>query len=179
MRFTRGAAARHLAVRSVPERFVPPSALATVEDAVGHRVAGALQPGDYLTGALLRRVPARQAGPGGEGGSRLVEVEVAGASTIAPLLRPGSRVDVLITTQGARGSPRTYLAMQDVGLAGFSARDAGTDAPDVSGIASLRVSLREAVLLTAAQSFARELRLVPRPAGTPAVPRLQIRERDL
>jgi hypothetical protein len=39
----------------------------------------------------------------------------------------------------------------------------GTQAPD--GVAMLRVTLRQAVLLTAAANFAREIRLVPRPAG--------------
>jgi pilus assembly protein CpaB len=107
-----------------------------------------------------------------------VEVRIAGAASIAPLLRPGSGVDVLVTTQGSRGSPRTYLAMQDVSLAGFAAAD-GAESEEVTGVASLRVSLRQAVLLTAAQTFAREVRLVPRPSGAPPQPRIQVREGDL
>ncbi|MFL5826552.1 MAG: hypothetical protein ACJ76V_08525, partial [Thermoleophilaceae bacterium] len=34
-----------------------------------------------------------------------------------------------------------------------------------TSLATLRVTLRQAVFLTAAQSFARELRLLPRPPG--------------
>ena len=40
-----------------------------------------------------------------------------------------------------------------------------TTAPAASATATLRVTLRQAVYLTAAQNFAREVRLLPRPAG--------------
>jgi pilus assembly protein CpaB len=70
-------------------------------------------------------------------------------------------VDVLVTT-GARGSGhgRTYLAIQDVQLLAVRA---GADADHV--IATLRVSVRQAVYLTAAQNFAQEVRILPRPRG--------------
>ena len=79
---------------------------------------------------------------------------------------PGGRVDVLVTRDDRPGAPgRTVLALEDVEVL------AATDAPaaqDVSGArvaASLRVTLRQAVYLAAAQAFARELRLLPRAAG--------------
>jgi pilus assembly protein CpaB len=175
--FTPSLSATHLAVREVPQRFAPPAALIAVPDSVGSRTTASLRAGDYLTAGVLRsagptRAERRQAPPG-----RVVEVEVSGAATIAPLLQPGIAVDVLITTQRS-GSSRTYLALQGVQLASFAARDdAGPHG--TSGIASLRVSLREAVLLTAAQSFATELRLVPRPPGDRRQPRFEVREREL
>ena len=43
--------------------------------------------------------------------------------------------------------------------------DPGGVADDAKASATLRVSLRQAVVLTAAQNFAREVRLVPRPPG--------------
>jgi pilus assembly protein CpaB len=180
MRFTATTAASHLTVRRVPARFVPPAALVALGDAAGERAAVSLRAGDYLTSGLLRRSAAATAGAAHDAGARLIEVAVAGASTIGQLLQPGTAVDVLITTQGS-GSPRTYLALQNVTLAGFAVQDGGGggDAANVSGVASLRVSLREAVLLTAAQSFARELRLVPRPQGAGSAPPLQVRARDL
>jgi pilus assembly protein CpaB len=107
-------------------------------------------------------------------GERATEVAVAGgeALTGAP---PGTRVDVIVTTESRTGgaSGRTFLALQDVELLG--ARAAGGDAGSATGgdgaaahattIATLRVTLREAVYLTAAQSFARELRLLIRAPG--------------
>jgi pilus assembly protein CpaB len=94
-----------------------------------------------------------------------VEVAVAGAGSIAPALHPGSRVDVLITTNGGSGGlSRTYLALQAAELVDFRSSDGG----EGKASATLRVTLRQAVLLTAAQNFARELRLVPRPGGDTA-----------
>jgi pilus assembly protein CpaB len=168
-------AATHLAVRRVPQKFVPPAALIAAGDSIGSRTAGSLRTGDYLTsGALRRSAPGHErAQPHGT----IVAVEVAGAQTIAPLLQPGTAVDVLITTEGA-AAPRTYVALQRVRLAAFAPGTDG-DPHGASGIASLRVSLREAVLLTAAQSFAREVRLMPRQPGDRRQPRFQIRARDL
>jgi len=103
----------------------------------------------------------RRAGADARG--RLIELSVAGADTLADLLRPGGRVDVLITTDGGAGGARTYLALQDAELVAFSGGSGVGD--DAKARATLRVSLRQAVLLTAAQNFAREVRLVPRPAG--------------
>jgi pilus assembly protein CpaB len=101
-------------------------------------------------------------------GERLVEVTVAGASALGDTLQPGARVDVLITSERGAGLPRTYVALQRVELVGFRAGseslgNGGSHSAD--GVAALRVTLRQAVLLTAAQNFARELRLVARPPG--------------
>jgi pilus assembly protein CpaB len=94
---------------------------------------------------------------------RSAEVAVAGgeALTSAP---PGTRVDVIVTTEPPRG--RTFLALQDVEL--LSAKPAPAAAGNearANTLATLRVTLREAVLLTAAQSFAREIRLLTRAPG--------------
>jgi pilus assembly protein CpaB len=73
---------------------------------------------------------------------------------------PGARVDVLVTREARPGSPgRTTLALEDVEV---------LEAAPAEGrrvLASLRVTLRQAVYLAAAQSFARELRLLPRAPG--------------
>jgi hypothetical protein len=118
--------------------------------------------GDYVTGASLAGDTG--ASPGANSGGRTVEVAVAGAGFLADSLQAGTRVDVLITTERGAGPARTYVAMQNVEVAGFSA-SSGASNEAGRATAALRVSLRQAVLLTAAQNFARELRLSPRPDG--------------
>jgi pilus assembly protein CpaB len=82
-------------------------------------------------------------------------------------------VDVLVSTQAGEGGPgRSFLALEDVevldlatGAPDAPAPETEADRPAASATATLRVTLRQAVYLTAAQNFAREVRLLPRPAG--------------
>jgi pilus assembly protein CpaB len=151
-------AAGQLTLRTVPARFLPPDAIGGAADAVGLRAAVALPRGTYVTASQLGTTADAQA-PTLAPGERAVAVTAAGSA--AALGSPGGRVDVLVTT-GARGSGRgrTYLAIQDVQLLAIRP---GADADHV--IATLRVSVRQAVYLTAAQNFAQEVRLLPRPQG--------------
>lgn len=170
-----------LAVREVPERFVAPDALVAPQEAVGLAPAAPLAKGAYVTaavfgapaggerGASARVVPLRR-------GERAVEVQVAGADALAGS-PPGARVDVLVSTEaGASGSARTLLALEDVEMiavragagesaAGTGALEPGGAGASASATVTLRVTLRQAVYLTAAQNFAREVRLLARPAG--------------
>lgn len=158
-----------LAVRRVPARFAPPDALAAPDEASGAKLAVPLAAGGYVTGAALARgggPPGRAAAASGE---RAVDVAVAAGADLADA-GPGTRVDVLITTDAGEGRGRSYLALEDVELLGLHAAAAtdgaaGGAAAHSDAVATLRVTLREAVLLTAAQSFAREIRLLVRPPG--------------
>jgi pilus assembly protein CpaB len=158
-----------LGLRRVPARFAPPDALAAAAEADGARLAVPLAAGAYVTsGALAPGRDDPSAGAPGAG-ERAVDVAVAAGGDLAGA-GPGTRVDVLITTEAADGRGRTYLALEDVELLGArpSAAAAGADggaAAHATAVATLRVTLREAVLLTAAQSFAREVRLLVRPPG--------------
>jgi pilus assembly protein CpaB len=167
--------AGRLAVRQVPERFAPRDSLASAGQALGLRLAGPLAAGSYLTdGVLAERGSAPDddapAGAAIRRGERSVEVAVAAGESLAEA-PPGARVDVLVTTEPRTGAGRTYLALQNVEL--LAARPAGGEsggggdgaAARATTIATLRVTLREAVYLTAAQSFARELRLLVRAPG--------------
>jgi pilus assembly protein CpaB len=154
-------AAHGFGVTRVPARYAPPGALISASEAVGYRLAVQVERGDYVTARSLVGGGTR-AGDGR--GGRTVEVAVAGAASLGDSLQPGTRVDVLITTDRGAGPGRTYVALQDAELVAFSAGPAGGTEADRATVA-LRVSLRQAVLLTAAQNFARELRLVPRPEG--------------
>jgi pilus assembly protein CpaB len=160
--------ASNLSERSVPKRFAPPGAFAHRAEVAGLRTEVAIARGSYLLQSELRPPGARSTGATVPA-ARIVEVPVAGAGSLSGLVAPGARVDVLVTSDRGSGSPRTYLALQRVELVSLSA-GAGGDVSDPGArageaVAALRVSLRQAVLLTAAQNFAREVRLVPRPAG--------------
>lgn len=163
-----------VAVREVPERFAPPDALAVAEEVVGAVAAAPLPRGAYLTAASL--------GGGGGGangapaglrkGERAVEVAVAGGAGLADAAGPGARVDVLVSTEPREGPGRSFLALEDVevldlaaGAPDAPAPETEDDGPPASATATLRVTLRQAVYLTAAQNFAREVRLLPRPSG--------------
>ena len=105
-------------------------------------------------------------------GERAVMVEVAGGATVAGL-QPGARVDVLVSTETGAGGGRTTMALAGAELLGVEAGGSGETAaaPDdvtaagPTALATLRVSVEQAIYLTAADNFAREIRLMPRPNG--------------
>lgn len=159
---------RSLEVEEIPQRFVPPDSLASPEEAVGLRTAVPLAPGSYVTiGDLETASLRREVGPALAPGERVVELAVAGSDSVAAA-GPGVRVDVLITTEGQAGAGRTYVALQNVELLDVRpARDGieagGGDGPALASmLASLRVTVEQAALLTSAQNFAREVRLLAR-----------------
>jgi pilus assembly protein CpaB len=162
-----------LALAQVPARYAPPDALADLAQADGLRTGGALEPGSYLTASALATSGGDEARPGTglAPGERAIELTVAGADALGDQAGPGARVDVLVTTEGRGGADgQTQLALEDVEL--LALRQAGVDdSPLGSGdkparaTATLRVTLKQAIYLTSAQNFAREIRLLPRAAG--------------
>ena len=128
--------------------------------------------GGYLTAAQLERGGRPKGAPGALGrGERAVEVAVAGGPELAGAQGQGARVDVVVTSEPREGAGRTFVALESVevlGLRGADATAASTEAQPggaavrAAAIATLRVSVRQAVFLTAAQNFAREVRLLAR-----------------
>jgi pilus assembly protein CpaB len=169
MRLTPGNISRYLVARRVPARFVPTRSLRRARDVVGLRSRLTIPAGSYLSEAMLADPSNSVARPRPKSlhSSRVVEVAVSGADALESALRPGASVDVLITSERGPNAPRTYLALQRIELADFRPGGAGDGSAGdgQKSVASLRVTLRQAVLLTAAENFARELRLVPRPPG--------------
>ena len=161
-------AERLLAVRRVPARFAPRDALAAVEEAIGLETSVAMPEGSYVTASALGTGEDEEtSGPPLRRGERALELRVAGGEGIRPFAGPGARVDVLVSSEAGGG--RSYLALEDVELLDLRAGDpaAGSDeagAP-ASSVATLRVTLRQAVFLTAAENFGREIRLLARPPG--------------
>ena len=155
--------ARDLAVRQVPERYAPAGAATLPEVLIGQRLATPVAVGGYLGAALIATERAAM-GPPVHKGERAAEVIALGPRS---LVVPGARVDVLVTRDGEAGAAAgTELALEDVEVLAARAAPAAVRAEAGERVAAtLRVSVRDAVYLTAAQSFARELRLLPRVAG--------------
>ena len=153
-----------LALRVVPARYVPPDALGSAAGVVGARAAGPLVAGAYVTPAVLALPNAAERAAGAmPRGMREVTVGVAGGGGLEGVA-PGSRVDVLVSTE-----PGADPGTTDLALAGVELMSVGGPAPGgpetTETLVTLRVSLREAVYLTAADNFAREIRLLTRPPG--------------
>lgn len=166
-------AGRYLATREVARRFAPAASLRRPEDALGLEAAVRIPAGAYVDAGQFRSLPReRAAAPEVGKGERAVEVAASGAGNLGQSLLPGSRVDVLVTSERGAGGGRTFLALDDVEvLAAAPAGDRGTGsgaAEHADVVATLRVSVRQAIFLTAAQNFAREVRLLPRPPGDDA-----------
>lgn len=162
--------ARDLAVRRVPARYVPSDAIGAPGRLVGTRSAVPVTAGSYLTVGVVQG-----AGPGAGGplrpGQRAVEIAVTGGAALAGA-GPGSLVDVVVSTQRQEGAGRTFVALEAVevlelrvaGSTSLAAEDSA-DAPAATALATLRVSLRQAVYLAAAENFGHEVRLLMRPPG--------------
>jgi len=164
-RLAAGAAldARHLALRRVPARFAPAVAYASTAALAGTRAAVTLQAGEDVVPSAVDDGN-REAGAPVRPGERVADLVARGS---AELIRPGGRVDVLVTREHGDGGGATTVALEDAEVLAARAAPAadGGDAAGARVAVSLRVTLRQAVYLAAAQSFARELRLLPRAAG--------------
>jgi pilus assembly protein CpaB len=169
-RISRGA----VALRRVPASFAPPDALGGVGGVAGARTAAAVATGGYLTAGHLEGGSGGEAprGAGLRNGERALEVAVTGGGALAGAVL-GTRVDVIVSTEAREGAGRTFVALEDVellglrGSAGTGGIGAEADAgdPAATARATLRVTLRQAVYLTAAENFGREVRLLVRPPG--------------
>ena len=134
----------------------------------GLRAAVAIPAGADLDPAVVDdgSTPAAAAGPDLRDGERVAQVVAVGP---AESLLAGARVDVVVTREAAGGSAgSTTLALEDVEVLGATRAPASGNGPDADlprVALDLRVSVRQAVYLAAAQSFAREVRVLPRAPG--------------
>jgi len=135
-----------LAVRPVPRRYAPPGAPALA----GEKLAVPVRRGAPVTQELLaRRPPTPPPEAALERGQRAVDVDASGSAVA------GARVDVLVTTDHD-----SRVALEDVEV--LAARPAEEDRKVT---ATLRVTAAQAVYLAAAQTFARDVRLLARAPG--------------
>ncbi|CAB4926825.1 unannotated protein [freshwater metagenome] len=157
-----------LAVRRVPSRYAPAGAFRTPDEVVGARAAVALPAGADLQPGVLAGGERGASGDGladagpSERIARIVAIGDAGE------LPPGTRADILITREGSAGAVRTELALSAVEVVGSDPVSAAGEG-ELAGLPrvalSLRVTVAQAITLVEAQNAARELRVLPRPAG--------------
>lgn len=158
---------RVLAIRRMPARYAPARSFARAAQLGGRRAAVPLPRGTAIVAAMLDDgdVAARSPGPDLRPGERAAELVARGSPE---LVVAGGRVDVLVTRETASGQGVSTLALEDaevLAAARAGDQDAGgaDDGPQVR--VSLRVTVRQAVALAAAQNFAREIRVLPRGPG--------------
>jgi pilus assembly protein CpaB len=159
-----------LAVRRVPRRFAPEERSSSPRELTGQKAAVDIDAGTDMTARLVGDGRTRPVGPAVGRDERVAQVVALGSPQ---LIVPGSHVDVLVTPE-PRSDERgeAVLALEDVEVldavavaAGDAPSGRSDPAPGERVAASLRVTLRQAVYLAAAQDFARELRLLPRADG--------------
>lgn len=150
-----------LEVRQVPARFVPEGALKDPVEALGLVPAAAIPSGAYLLAPQLRPPRTEAPGPHLSSDRRPVQIAVTGAEALAVDGDPvGSLVDLVITTEpDDGGAGRTYVAAAGVPLLALGA---GPE-EDVAGAAEATLGLtrKQALRLIAAESFARQVTVMP------------------
>jgi Flp pilus assembly protein CpaB len=161
---------RSLQLRRIPARFVPPGALLRLQQALGRVPAAPIPVGSYVLAVQLRapREDASQNRPRLASGHRPVEISVSGGDALlaAGGSPEGSRVDVVVTTEPRGPGPgRTYIAAAGVRLLALAQQDPSSPGPAGGWSATLALTRNQALGLIEAESFARAVRLLPRPGG--------------
>jgi Flp pilus assembly protein CpaB len=158
-----GDLASELAIRRVPARFAPASALRHPTDALGRAPSAAIPAGAYVLGVQLEVPrPEHAPTPALGGGRRPVQVSVtgAGALLVDGSSPEGSRVDVVVSrTSGLGLKARTYIAARNVLLLALE----GPGGPGEGWSATLALTRPEALELISADSSGRQIRLLPDP----------------
>ncbi len=158
-----------LELRRIPERFVAPDALVAPEEAIGRVPAARIPAGSYVVASQLRvHEPDRGRRPELGGGRSPVDIAIAGGGALlaAGDRVEGSKVDAVVTTERrASGRGRTVVAAEDIRLLAL-VEGAGGGADELPGppqwTATLALTRPEALRLIQAESFARQIRLLPR-----------------
>ncbi len=166
LRADRTIRADQLAIRHIPQRYAPVNTATDVGDVVGSKPLVTVTQGSFISGEQFADRESESRGPRLRGGERIAQIVATGDPAAVVV---GARVDVVVTADGSDSSDSGHsrLALQDVQV--LSSEPAAVDdgvggkaeqGPRVS--VSLRVRLAQAVMLAAAQNYAREVRLLVR-----------------
>ncbi|HEU4323505.1 MAG TPA: Flp pilus assembly protein CpaB [Roseiflexaceae bacterium] len=173
-----------LTTTELPVKYLPPSYLLNQQDLLDGQTTALINiaPGEYVQQNMVSR------NSGLEPGRRAVSVAIDPITSVGNSVRQGNFVDVLVSYTDPQGRARTEVLLQNVkvlavdallpaqgGTGGQTYLPAGIDgqvklAP--STVATLELSPEEAVRVTHAANFAKELRLVIRrldEQGTPNI----------
>jgi pilus assembly protein CpaB len=150
-----------LHVVPLPAGVALPGLLADRRESLGRRIAVPVAPGEPVTQAALGGAPGIGPRPLAVG-QRAVPVPLAAAGGGAVGLVVGARVDVVAST-GEGPAGRTAVVVADAEVLAVAASPS-PDGIGAAGEALLRVSSSQALRITAALNFAREVRLLVRPA---------------
>ena len=157
--------ASQLALRHVPRRYAPRTAFRTLVEVEGARAGVRIPSGTDLEPALLAQAATGRQSVAGtlRTGERIARLVVVGDPAELPA---GARVDVLVTADGPNARTRVALAGAEVLASRGAVAPAGADGAAASlphASLALRVTLRQALLLTTAQNTAREIRALAQP----------------
>lgn len=159
-----GAARGLLAFAMVPAAGVLPGMLVDPSEASGRRTVAPVSAGEPLTQAALGGAPGLGPDPLVTG-ERAVAVPLRALGAAAGAPAPGSRVDVLASDgEGLAGRTRVVVSGAEV-LAIM--RDDPSQGDGSGDALLLRVTAAQALEVTRALDFAREVRVVGRPASEP------------
>lgn len=166
-----GTVAEVLTTTPAPDDLAVRGLFADPAEAIGRRLAAPVAPGEPISQAALGGAPGTGPAPLSVG-ERAVAVPLSAAGGSAAGASAGARVDVVASSgEGLAGT--TTLIVSDAEVLAVAAPPASAGA-EAQGEALLRVSARQALRITAALNFAREVRLLVRPAdelGPPPGPR--------
>ena len=155
-------ASRALALAPVPDGLGLRGLVVRASGAVGRRTVAPLGPGEPVTEAVLGGSPGVGPAPL-QPGERAVPVPMraAGGAVAAPA--PGARVDV-IASDGEGPAGRTHVIVSDAEVMAVTPSPSG-DPADAGGGVVLRLRADDALAVARALDFAREVRVIARPAG--------------
>lgn len=150
-----------LALRQVPERYLPRGSFARPEELQGARAVVAIPAGGDLHESMVSSGPAPASA-----GLRLLRLVVVGSAGEMP---PGSLVDILVTRETGAGASRTTVGLRRAEVVESQPAPAQAEGPGAGlprAQLAIRATVTQAVALSEAQNGARELRaLTVGPAG--------------
>lgn len=149
-----------LALAPVPDDLTLRGLVTGADGAVGRRTVAPLGPGEPVTQAVLGGSPGTGPAPLAAGQRAVpVPMRAAGGPVAAPV--PGSRVDV-IASDGEGPAGRTRVIVSDAEVMAVSPPDGG-EGGEAGGVV-LRLATDDALQVARALDFAREVRVIARPA---------------